>query len=137
MGKQEIKQTTTNVPGLGTHLEQSIAYDENYLPSAQELAAYKDVDPLIIPHILESAQKEQKNRHEISRAKIELIENENKRNHRLNWWGMLFAAFCVIGGFGLTAVALYLNRPWFAAGTLFGSLLSIVGIFVKDSKTKK
>ena len=137
MGKQEIKQTTTNVPGVGTKLEQSIAYDENNLPTPQEMEAYQKISPAIVEHILSAARLEQQERHNQSRSKVQLVADENRRKFRINRLGMFLAAALVLAGFCLAAFALYLDRMWFAVGSLFTSLVSIVTIFARNSDKKE
>lgn len=58
----------------------------------------------------------------------------------MNWWGMFFAFLSLILFIGLAALALYLDKQWFAGIFGVASILSVVSIFVeagKDSSKKK
>ena len=62
MGKHELKQRETQVAtnnGVGKEMEQTITVDDNCLPSPQELAAYKEIDPRIVDYLINASVKEQ------------------------------------------------------------------------------
>lgn len=66
MAKQALKQQTTRVDtpeGKALKNEALITYDDNVLPTPQELEAYKQVDPKIVDFLIESAKAEQAFRH--------------------------------------------------------------------------
>lgn len=59
MAKQELKQRETQVAtsdGLGKQLEQTYIVDDS-LPSPQELAAYKSIDPRIVDYLISASVK--------------------------------------------------------------------------------
>ncbi len=61
MSKQQILQRRTEVPtqdGVGKQLENSLTVDDSYLPSPQELAAYKEINPDIVKFLIDSAASE-------------------------------------------------------------------------------
>lgn len=137
MSKQSIKQRETHVTtsqGVGNQVEQTLTIDDNALPSPQEIAAYKAIDPRFVEYLLDSSEKEQNHRHEIEREKIKLLKISEGRNGRMNWWGMFFAAICVVTFMCVAALALYLNHPWFASFFGISGLVSIVSIFVNHGK---
>ena len=139
MSKQSIKQRETHVTtnqGVGNQVEQTLTIDDNALPSPQEIAAYKAIDPRFVEYLLKSSEKEQEHRHEMERDKMKLLKYSEGRNGRMNWWGMFFAAVCVIMFMGVAALALYLNHPWFASFFGISGLVSIVSIFVNNGQSK-
>ena len=125
--------------GLGRSLEQNYTIDDSVIPSPQELAQYKEVDPRFLDYFFETAREEQKHRHEMDQMKMKVLRKSESRTERINWWGMLFAFLSIVVCMVVAAWALYLDRPWFAG--VFGGLglLSIVSIFVngKDNGKKK
>lgn len=142
MSKKIIQSRETQVAtqgGLGHSLEQNYTIDDSVIPSPQELAQYKEVDPRFLDYFFETAREEQKHRHEMDQMKMKVLRKSESRTERINWWGMLFAFLSIVVCMGVAAWALYLDRPWFAG--VFGGLglLSIVSIFVngKDNGKKK
>ena len=116
MGKQEIKQRETQVAtgnGIGKQLEQTYTVDDNCLPSAQELAAYKAIDPRIVDYLIEASVKEQDHRHRMDNNKLNILKKADRREGRINWWGMFFAFLSIVVMTALVGYALYLDKPWF------------------------
>lgn len=133
MAKQQIKQKETEVStqgGVGKQFERTLTVDDNSLPSPQELAAYKEVDPNIVKFLMESASLEQKHRHEMDQKKMDLIKKSDNRIGHMNWWGMFFAFLFIVVLVLLSGYALYLNRPWFAGILGTGTLIAVASIFI-------
>lgn len=125
---------------IGKQLEQTVSVDDNSLPSPQELLEYQKIDPNIIPFLIQTSIKEQNHRHNMDTEKMKILNHSERKNWRMNWWGMFFAFLSLILFIGLAALALYLDKQWFAG--IFGvvSILSVVSIFVeagKDSSKEK
>lgn len=76
------------------------------------------------------SKKEQEARHNQDEQKILIVQKAESRQYKINVWGMLFAFLALIVMMGVTAWALYLDRPWIAS--LFGviSATSIIGLFI-------
>ncbi len=137
MAKQQINQKETQVAtsqGQAKQIEQTLTVDDSSLPSPQDLAAYKAIDPKIVEHLLELAKKEQDHRHDIDNQKMKMIRRTESRTERMNFWGMTFAFLCMVLFIGLTAFALYLDKPWFAGFFGLTSLVSIISIFINAGK---
>lgn len=137
MAKQQINQKETQVStsqGAAKQIEQTLTVDDNALPSPQELAAYQQIDPRIVDHLMELAKKEQEHRHDIDNQKMKMIRRTESRSERMNFWGMTFAFLCMVLFIGLTAFALYLDNPWFAGFFGLTSLISIISIFINAGK---
>ncbi|MDE6002467.1 MAG: DUF2335 domain-containing protein, partial [Prevotella sp.] len=99
MAKQQINQKETQVAtsqGQAKQIEQTLTVDDNTLPSPQDLAAYKDIDPKIVEHLLELTKKEQEHRHNIDNQKMKIIRRTESRTERMNFWGMTFAFLCMV-----------------------------------------
>lgn len=137
MAKQQLKQKETEVSmqgGVGKQLERTLTVDDNSLPSPQELAAYKEIDPNIVKFLIESAAKEQDHRHKTDIIKLSVIKKSDARTGRMNWWGMFFAFLSIVVLVVLSAFALYLDRPWFASMLGVGSIISVATIFINRGK---
>ena len=120
--------------GVGKQLERTLTVDDNSLPSPQELAAYKEIDPNIVKFLIESAAKEQDHRHKTDIIKLSVIKKSDARTGRMNWWGMFFAFLSIVVLVVLSAFALYLDRPWFAGMLGVGSIISVATIFINRGK---
>lgn len=139
MGKQEIKQRETQVAtgdGVGKQLEQTFTVDDNCLPSAQELAAYKTIDPRIVDYLIETSIKEQNHRHKMDNDKLDILKKADRREGRINLWGMFFAFLSIVVMTLLVGYALYLDKPWFAGFMGAGTIISIASIFYRNNDTK-
>lgn len=93
MGKQELKQRETQVAtgdGVGKQLEQTFTVDDNCLPSPQELAAYKSIDPRIVDYLINASVKEQAHRHKMDSNKLNLIRKADRRRWKNELVGNVF-----------------------------------------------
>lgn len=134
MGKQEIKQKTTQVAteqGVGKQLEQIYTVDDNCLPSPQELEAYKQVDPRIVDYLIDASIKEQNHRHKMDEQKLKIVAKADGRVGRMNWWGMFFAFLCLIAMLAVVMYALYLDKQWLAIILGGTTIVTVLSIFVK------
>ena len=140
MSKKTIATRETQVTtqsGLGRSVEQNLIIDDNIIPSPQELEKYKEVDPRFLDYFFNTAEKEQKHRHEIDKMKMKIIRRADGKVERMNWWGMFFAFFSIVACLSVAAWALYLNRPWFAGIFAFSGLSVIASIFINSGKKTK
>ncbi len=140
MSKKQISNKETKVAthgGIGQQYEQTVTVDDNTLPFPKELAEYKRVDPQIVEFLLKAASAEQTHRHKVEEDKVEIVKSAERRTTKMNWWGMFFAFLALLSLIGLSAFALYLNRPWFAGILTFATVISIVSLFVNAGKIKK
>ena len=134
MSKKQLQQRETNVANpngaIGKELEQTITVDDSFLPSPAELRQYQEIHPRIVNLLCDMSEREQKNRHSLDQKKAEIIRKSESRQYYLNVWGMIFAFLALVVMMLVTALALYLDRPWIA--TLFGvlSASSIIGLFI-------
>jgi len=137
MTKQEIRKTETHVTtrnAVGKQLEQTYTVDDSLLPSAQDLKAYKEIDPRIVDYLIEASNREQQHRHSIETGNMGLIQKVHQRDARMRWWGMFFAFLSLAVMMGVAAYALYLNKFWISGIILTGTIVSIVSIFTNTAK---
>ena len=137
MSKHSISRKETQVSmgdSIGKQLEQTVSVDDNSLPTPQELQQYKQIDPTIIAFLIQTSVKEQEHRHNMDKEKLKILKNSERKNGRMNWWGMFFAFLSLILFMGVAAFALYLDKPWFAG--IFGgtAILSVISTFVQAGK---
>lgn len=140
MGKSQIQrkesQSADGRGGIGRQMEQTVMIDDNLLPSPQELAAYKEVNPDIVEFLMEASKKEQEYRHGINRRKIEVLDRNEKHETRINITGMVLAFLVIVLLIALSAYALYLDRPWFAGFSGIGAIAAVLTIFVNNGTRK-
>lgn len=139
MPKQQINHKQTNVAtqdGMGQQVEVSYTVSDSMLPSPQELAEYQKVDADIVPFLMEMAKNEQQHRHKMDDEKMKVLKSSESRITRINIWGMFFAFLALVTLVGLSALALYLDKPWFAGIFGFTAVVSIVSIFVNAGRNK-
>ena len=139
MSKQQINHKQTNVAtqgGVGQQVEVSYTVSDSTLPSPQELSDYQRIDPNIVKFLMETAQKEQQHRHKMEVEKMKVVKSSESRTTRINLWGMFFAFLALVTLVGLSALALYLDKPWFAGIFGFTAVVSIVSVFINAGKNK-
>ena len=138
MANKEIRNQATGVTSpdgkVGLHVEQRLTYNDHFLPSAEEMKAYNEVDPTICKRILDAFEREQTMRHEIAKQNMTLKETDSRRAYRLSWGGMCAALLSVFATLGVAAYALYIGNPWIA-GLLGGlGIATIVGMFLRKGE---
>lgn len=119
---------------MGKQLEQTVSVDDISLPSPQDLLQYQQIDPKIIPFLIETSKKEQDHRHNMDNEKLRILKRSEQKNGRMNWWGMFFAFLSLILFMGIAAFALYLDKPWFAGIIGGAAILSVISTFVEAGK---
>ena len=138
MSKKMLRQRATKVAdsngSTGNELEQTFSVDDSFLPSPAELNEYYKIDPKIVSLLCRMTEQEQKSRHDQEKEKISIVKKAESRQYRINVWGMVFAFLSLVVMMGVTAWALYLNRPWIAS--LFGvlSATTIIGLFISPKQ---
>lgn len=140
MSKKKAELTQTEMPtsvGATKHLQATVVVDDSPLPSPTELEAYRSIDPAIVHHLLQAAEREQQHRHSMDNAKVQILQEESKREIRINTLGMISAFFVVMAFVALTAFALWLDKGWFAGIFGLGALSSLVSIFLRPSSEKQ
>lgn len=137
MGKNSVKRTSATVQrvdGVGTLSEEHIVIDNSPMPTAEELAKYKEVDPELVAYFQQLTDEERRLRHEVTRKSVDLLEVDNKRGHTERLLGQVFAFLSLLVFLAITAWALYLDKPWLAGIFSTFSLAGIVSAFINGKK---
>ncbi|MDE5808646.1 MAG: DUF2335 domain-containing protein [Muribaculaceae bacterium] len=138
MSKKVLRQRATNLADrtgtTGNEVEQTFSVDDSFLPSPAELNEYYKIDPQIVSLLCQMTEQEQASRHRQDEKKLDLIKKSESRQYRINVWGMIFAFLSLVVMMGVTAWALYLDRPWIAS--LFGvlSATTIISLFISPKQ---
>lgn len=138
MSKQELKTKQTNVSTIdtrGQQLEQTITFDDSFLPSPNELREYKEINPDIVKLLIEASREEQKHRHYIDNQKIKAINKDSSSMHNINVLGMIFAFLIMAFGLALSAYLIYLDK--ILTGTVFGGATIIMAATTFLNHVKK
>ncbi|MDR0385169.1 MAG: hypothetical protein LBH60_03740 [Prevotellaceae bacterium] len=107
-------------------LEQNVAIDDSLLPSAVELEKLKEVDPGIIPWIMQRTEIEQNARIENNREILELNKMNLAKTHGFNKLSLILGFLLFIVTLLLAAYFVYAGLP--TQGTIFGSASVLVAI---------
>lgn len=137
MVKQSISFKDTKISNgdaYGNQIEQTVSVDDNILPAPQELAEYQKVDPKIVDFLIKSSEREQLHRHNLDEKKLKILNYNEHKVGRMNWWGMFFAFLAIVVMMALAAYALYLDRTWFAGIFALTGVVSIASVFINNKK---
>jgi Predicted membrane protein len=138
MSKKALTHKQRNMPqNAGQEVETSLLIDDSFLPPAVELAEYDRVNPNIVQTLLEMTVREQAFRHKSEDARLSAVKGAEKREFRLNWWGMFFAFLIMALGIILSAYLIYSDKT--IIGTIFGGcmILFAASIFIRKIPTKQ
>jgi uncharacterized membrane protein len=108
-------------------IERRTIVEDNLLPQAEELEKLKQVEPTIIPWIMQRAEKEQDTRMHFNTENIRLAHRDMGITQTSLW--LAFALSIAI--LALSALFIYLGKE--VAGTIFGGvgILVIIRSFLK------
>lgn len=138
MVKQSIRQqqlTETGERRTGNIIDYT--FDDVGLPTADEMAKYKQVNPDIIRAIIEIAQKEQAHRHETDFRKLEIIQASDHRIFKMNLWGMVLSLVIVAAMLSLLIVAMAYESTWLSAVSVTALFLYLSGMIANYIGNKK
>lgn len=80
----------------GLTLEQNTVYDDNLLPSADELAKLDTVSKDIIPWIMKRTEMEQDARIKFNEDRMKIAQSDFKHIHRYNFTALIMAFIIVL-----------------------------------------
>lgn len=98
--------------------EVSEQLDDHLLPSAEEIAKYKEADPSLPQFIQETAKKEQELRHNTTKKGIKLSFREQILQHGINYYGVTCAF--IMGLAGMWYSYKLLEKGHEIGGSIFG-----------------
>lgn len=122
--------------GVGKSIERVVTVDDNAMPSPEDMAAYKNVDPDFVKFFMDTVKEESSQRHEERKAQIKMMGDNLHVDYRYNMWGMATAFFAFVVIAALTAIALCLDHVWFATVFSATTIVSIVSLFLHPGKRK-
>lgn len=137
MAKNSVRRTQATVQRadqVGMLQEEHIIIDNNPMPTAEELSKYKDISPDLVQYFMQITDEERGIRHEVTRQSIELTQMDSKRRHRERILGLAFAFITILVFLGITAGALYLDKPWLAGIFSTLSIAGIISAFIQGRK---
>lgn len=106
----------------GANFEAIENVNDHLLPSAQELAEYKEVDETLVPFLKERAQIEQEKRHQFNDEIISLNKREQGLVHYIKYMALFLGFFIVMG-------SMYFSFNLIVEGhVLVGSIFTGVGL---------
>ena len=101
-------------------IQQHTIYDDNLLPSAEELAKLKEVDKSIIQWILSRTEKEQDSRIEYNKNTLEIVKDELVIKEKAMWIAFALSISVIL----LSGVFVFFGMD--IAGTIFGGIGLII-----------
>jgi len=126
MAKQQQQNKLSKSNGGDLCLEQNVAIDDSLLPSALELEKLKEVDPSIIPWIMQRTEIEQNARIEHNKEIVELNRINLYKTHGFNKLSLVLGFLLFIVTLLLAAYFVYAGLP--TQGTIFGSASILVAV---------
>lgn len=137
MAKNSVRRTQATVQRadqVGMLQEEHIIIDNNPMPTAEELSKYKDISPDLVQYFMQITDEERSIRHEVTRQSVDLTQMDSKRRHRERILGLVFAFIALLVFLGITAYALYLDKPWLAGIFSTLSIAGIISAFIQGRK---
>lgn len=93
----------------GLTLEQNTVYDDNLLPSAEELAKLDTVSKDIIPWIMRRTEMEQDARIKFNEDRMKITQSDFKHTHWYNFTALIMAFFYCLN---ICWICILSNRKW-------------------------
>lgn len=108
---------------IGEIVSEITMHHSGPLPSARELAAYRDIDPSFAERIVRMAEKEQERRHALP---TEIMVREERLKARGQHYALVIAIVVLL----FAAYLAHLGDTAMAGKVAIGTLIGLVGIFV-------
>lgn len=123
MAKQQrsVKARDKNL----NQIEHHEFYDDSLLPSADELARLKEIDPNIIDWIKKRAEQEQDFRHQTVKDRTEIIKVHVKNEGILNKRGLTFCFIILVLGLLCSFFLIYTDHV--VTGSIFAGVSIVLG----------
>lgn len=107
----------------------ALASQDAALPSARELARYKDVARNAPRIILAEFKAEGEHRR---RMELEIVRSENERATR----GQAFALVILLAGLAVGGGLVFMDHEWAGAGICGANLVGMAALFIRGSRPK-
>lgn len=114
-------------------VQQTTTIDDSLLPSADELAKLREINPTIVEWTMKRAEKEQDARIEFNFKNLHLLEKEINTTARSLFYSFIIAIISLI----LAAVFVWADKE--IAGSAFGiiSITAIIQAFLRFGRNSK
>lgn len=110
------------------NLEHTEVYDDSPLPNSEEVAKLHSIDQSILPWLKERAEQEQKFRHTVSFQRVEIIDNNSRRNHNTTRLALVVYLFLMSGCMFCSFYLLLHDKN--IQGSIFGGLGLVMALGV-------
>lgn len=120
MAAKKVEQNKIIQDESGISLEHHAAYDDSFLPSADELAKFKSIDSKIVPWLMERSEKEQDARITFNHKRLNLAYRDINYSAMLSLCGLILCAIIICGVFYLSYSLI--TGGYEVAGTVFGGI---------------
>lgn len=104
--------------------------DDNFLPPAEEIAKYHEIDPTILDYIKERASKEQDHRHKILTERTEILKTDQANSKLLNVLGLIFGFIVIITSLGGSLYLIIMGHEAKGAAFFGGTVVFAAGILI-------
>lgn len=133
--KTDIVQTKDGEKGL-QHIN-SEHYDDNPLPTPEDLAKYNETNPEIINWLMRMSEREQKNRHEMGARRVEIVNDVNAKIYYIDMIRIAVAFIVVLLFLGFSAYLIYIDKV--IIGSVFTgiTMIAVVLAFLEKNNEKK
>lgn len=115
----------------GLTLEQNTVYDDNLLPSADELAKLDAVSKDIIPWIMKRTEMEQDARIKFNEDRMKIAQDDFKHVHRYNFTALIMAFIIAIAFLAASFYLILHGQETIGAIFAGGTVVLIVSYFLK------
>lgn len=136
MGKK-AEQNRISSGQDGVMLEHRAIYDDSLLPSAEELAKLKDIDPDIVSWIKKRTEIEQDARIDFNKERLKLASKDTGLSASVTITALILATVIILAIFTLSFILVF--NGYEIAGTILGSvdLAALILAFSKIKSSKR
>lgn len=136
MGKK-AEQNRISSGQDGVMLEHRAIYDDSLLPSAEELAKLKEIDPDIISWIKKRTEIEQDARIDFNKDRLRLASKDTGLSASVTITALILATVIILAIFTLSFILVY--NGYEIAGTVLGTvdLAALILAFSKIKSSKR
>lgn len=132
MAKKAQNNKVVNTPN-GAVMEQTTIMDDSMLPSAEELAKLKSIEPNAITWIMERAEEEQKARIQFNKDNMSLAKKQQRLSFIYDFTALFVVALILLAFGGCSVYLLMHDKD--LAGTIFAGVAVVATIkYIMGSK---
>lgn len=117
----------------GISVKQNIVYDDALIPSADEMARYRDIDQGFVQWFMENGTREQQARHKDYDNRYKLMHSSIRSNNI--FMILLFVAFVIFAS--LSAYLIINNKDLIGSIFAASAIIDIASLIWRDRKANK